>query len=297
MTEISRRQAMAGVAALGAAFALCPPHKSNAGPAAAGEKKWLTLPPTPALPATERSGLVEIDRTKIFFAQFGNGEGPPVLLLHGGLGSSNYWGHQIEYLAGKYRVIVMDTRGHGRSPVMSKVFGYAQFADDVAALLDYLKIDAASVIGWSDGAVTGLQLAIARPKRVSRLFAFGANVTLDGLKGGGARTRVFAEYAARCRIEYRALSPNPEKWPELVAGLSAMWRREPNFGRQTLASIKVPVTVSDGEHDEIIRPDHTARIAKTIPKAKKVILPGVSHFAMLQNPAQFNRAVQAFLGA
>ncbi|MGO9985851.1 MAG: alpha/beta fold hydrolase [Rhodomicrobium sp.] len=297
---------MAGVAAFGVTSALCRSHESNAGPAqergesklagAAGvPPKWLTLPLTPELPATERSDTVEINGTRIFFAQYGSG--PPVVLLHGGLGSSNYWGHLVKDLAGKYLVTVMDTRGHGRSPVMSKSFGYAQFADDVAGLLDHLKIDAASVIGWSDGAVTGLQLAMTTPERVTRLFAFGANVTLDGLKSGGARSRVFAEYAVRCRSEYRKLSPHPEKWPELVAGLRAMWRREPNFAKRALANLQMPVTVSDGDHDEIIRADHTSRIAKTIPNAKLEILCGVSHFAMLQDPIQFNRKVQEFLSA
>src|SRR5712671_5838684 len=144
---------------------------------------WLTLPPTPALPTPTRSDVAAINRTKIFFAQFGAGE--PVLLLHGGMGSSDHWGHQIPELARHFSVIVMDTRGHGRSPVTSAAFGYRLFAEDVVALLGHLGIARASLVGWSDGAVTGLQLAMTRPERVAKLFAFGANSTLDGLKPHG----------------------------------------------------------------------------------------------------------------
>ena len=263
--------------------------------AKAGKARWLTLPPTPALPDQARSGIVAINGVSIFYAMFG--EGPPVLLLHGGLGNSDYWGHQIVHLAGNFAVVVMDTRGHGRSPVPSSTFSYAAFAEDVAGLLDFLKLPKAAIVGWSDGAVTGLQLAMTKPDRVTKLFAFGGNASLDGLKAGGARSPVFAEYARRCRAEYAQLSPHPERWPQLLDGLRVMWRTEPNFTRRDLAAIKAPTTISDGEHDEIIRRDHTEAIARGIPNARLVMLPGVSHFAMLQDPGQFNRALTAFLSA
>jgi pimeloyl-ACP methyl ester carboxylesterase len=237
--------------------------------------------------------VATINGTRIFFAQFGEGE--PVLLLHGGMGSSNHWGHQIPALAKDFSVIAMDTRGHGRSPVTSAAFSYRLFADDVAALLDFLAIPRVAVVGWSDGAVTGLELAMNRPARVSRLFAFGANSAPDGLKPGGARSPVFAAYAQRCRAEYLQLSPRPEKWPQLVEGLRAMWRTQPSFSKEELARIRAPTAISDGEYDEIIRREHTEAMARQIPGARLVMLPRVSHFAMLQDPAQFNAALLGFL--
>ena len=153
----------------------------------------------------------------------------------------------------------------------------------------------AAVVGWSDGAVTGLQLAMTKPDRISRLFAFGANSSLDGLKSNGARSGVFASYGRRCKAEYALLSPHPERWPQLVDGLRVMWRREPNFTEQNLAAVKVPTAISDGEYDEVIKRDHTERMARVIPSARLVILPEVSHFAMLQNPVQFNKSVIEFL--
>jgi pimeloyl-ACP methyl ester carboxylesterase len=256
---------------------------------------WLTLPPTPDLPAASRSGLAAVNGVKIFYAQFGSG--PPVLLLHGGMGNSNYWGHQVRKLAENFSVTVMDTRGHGRSPVMSNVFTFAAFANDAAALLDFLEIPSAAIVGWSDGGITGLQLAITNPKRVSRLFAFGANATLGGMKAGGGRSSTFASYAARCRAEYAALSPTPGKWAQLLAGLRVMWRTEPNFTKRQLSGIGVPTTIADGEHDEIIRPEHTRSMAQDIPGARLVIERNVSHFAMLQDPAQFNKDLADFLAA
>jgi pimeloyl-ACP methyl ester carboxylesterase len=275
-------------------------HKPKSGPkpaAGAGTAKaaWLQLPPTPKLPETKRSGIATINGGDLFYAQFG--AGPPVLLLHGGLANSNYWGHQIEPLMQNFSVIVMDTRGHGRSPVMSRAFGYGLFAQDVVGLLDFLQIPKAAVVGWSDGAITGLQLAMTKPDRVSRLFAFGANSSLDGLKANGARSPVFANFSARCKAEYPALSPHPERWGQLVDGLRVMWRTEPNFTKQQLGQANLPTAISDGEYDEIIKRDHTEMMARAIRDARLLIQPGVSHFAMLQNPAEFNAAMMEFLTA
>ncbi|MBV9628601.1 MAG: alpha/beta fold hydrolase, partial [Xanthobacteraceae bacterium] len=98
--------------------------------------KWLTLPPTPKLPPLRRSETVSVNGARIYFAQCGEA-GPPVLMLHGGLGNSNYWGHQVAELAKQFAVTLMDTRGHGRSPVTSRAFSYGLFAQDAVALLDY----------------------------------------------------------------------------------------------------------------------------------------------------------------
>jgi pimeloyl-ACP methyl ester carboxylesterase len=253
---------------------------------------WLTFPPTPTLPQPTRSELVKLNDASIFFAQFG--KGPPVLLLHGGLANSNYWGHQITHLANDFTVIAMDTRGHGRSPLLSRALSYSLFAKDAVGLLDHLNVAQVSIVGWSDGAITGLQLAVSAPERVSRLFAFGANSSPDGLKPSGANSRAFASYAARRRAEYGELSQHPERWTQLVDGLRLMWRREPNFTTHDLQTVRSPTIISDGEFDEIIKRNHTERLASAIPGARLVIQPAVSHFAMLQNPSQFNMVLRTF---
>jgi pimeloyl-ACP methyl ester carboxylesterase len=254
---------------------------------------WLTLPPTPSLPTASRQGIARVNGTAIFFAQFG--EGPPVLLLHGGLANSNYWSNQIEELSRHFFVTVMDTRGHGRSPVTSGTFSYEIFARDVISLLDFLKISTTALVGWSDGAITGIQLALTSPDRLSALFAFGANATPDGLKAGGAKVGAFAAFIARCRREYLTLSPHPERWPELQKGLSSMWRTQPNFSKGKLGTISLPVTIADGEYDEIIKLEQTKQMASYLTKASLLILPNVSHFAMLQDALGFNKALNDFL--
>jgi pimeloyl-ACP methyl ester carboxylesterase len=144
------------------------------GGAAAAEPPWMTLPPTPALPQpAAESGLAPVNGVKIWYATFGSGE--PVILLHGGLAHAEYWGKQVPALAARYRVVVMDSRGHGRSSRDARPFGYDLMTDDVVGLMDFLKIDKAALVGWSDGAILGLDMALRHPERLSKLFAFAAN--------------------------------------------------------------------------------------------------------------------------
>jgi len=296
--EITRRRALqvlAAVAACGAAGGL---HGETASQSPAAPP-WLTLPPTPPLPRPDKSGIAEVNGTRLFYAQFvpAAAEGAPVLLLHGGMGNSNYWGYQIEALAKTNLVTVVDTRGHGRSPVTSGTLSYDVLADDTVALVQFLQLPPVAIVGWSDGAITGLILAMRKPELVARLFAFGANASLDGMKAGGGRTPVFAAYSSRCKAEYRELSPDPDKWSKLVDGLRAMWHSELHITRRKLAAITIPTTISVGQYDELIRTEHAQDMARAIPGARLVIQPDVSHFAMLQNPDQFNRALADFLAA
>lgn len=295
-SAISRRRCLRGILAFSSIPSFAIQSKGGELKKATIEKQaapWLSLPPTPTLPRSSRQGLASINGVKIFYAQFG--QGPAMLFLHGGLANSNYWGNQISVFSRNFSVTVMDTRGHGRSPFISDKFSYELFADDAVSLLNYLDISRTIVIGWSDGAITALQLAMTRPDRLSGLFAFGANSNLEGLKAGGSHTGAFPTFSARCRQEYSALSPTPNRWPELERGLGRMWRREPMFTRAQLHSIKLTTTISAGEYDEIIRPEDTRQMAQSINGAHLSILPRVSHFAMLQDPSQFNDAIRGFL--
>lgn len=137
---------------------------------------WQELPPTPRLPKAERAGYAPVNGIKLWYSVFGQGE--PVVFLHGGLANADYWGHQVPAVARHYQVIVMDSRGHGRSTRDDRPYGYDLMADDVVALLDYLGVKRAAIVGWSDGAILGLDLALRYPSRVSKVFAFAANSTL-----------------------------------------------------------------------------------------------------------------------
>ena len=129
--------------------------------AARAEPRWQTLPPTPPPVAGATSGYASVDGIRLYYATIGSG--PPVVLLHGGLANSDYWGHQVRALAPRHRVIVVDSRGHGRSSRDDRPFGYDLMADDVVALLDTLKIPRADIVGWSDGGIIGLDLACGMP--------------------------------------------------------------------------------------------------------------------------------------
>ncbi len=261
-------------------------------PVAAAEH-WQTLPPTPAPIPTQQGGQAAANGISIHYAIYGHGT--PVILLHGGLANADYWGNQVPVLAQRHTVIVMDSRGHGRSTRDSRPFGYDLMADDVVALMDVLNVPKADIVGWSDGAIIGLDLALRHPDRVGRIFAFAANTTPSGIKPGVDKNPTFAAYIARAGREYAAYSATPQQYRAFVAQISRMWADQPHWTDAQLRTIKTPVLVVDGDHDEAIRRTHTEYIAAAIPGAGLLILPNVSHFAFLQDPVLFNDAILHFL--
>jgi pimeloyl-ACP methyl ester carboxylesterase len=260
---------------------------------AAAEELWKTLPPTPTPVAGGHADRTEINGIRLYHVEVG--AGPPVVLLHGGLANSDYFADQARVLAQAHRVILVDSRGHGRSTRDQRPFGYDLMADDVIALLDNLKIDKAAIIGWSDGGIIGLDLAMRYPSRVTRVFAFGANTSKSGLKDDFDKSPVFAAYMARAGREYAQLSTTPKQYAAFQAQISKMWESEPDWTDAQLRAIRTPVWVVDGEHDEGIKREHTEYIAATIPGARLLILANVSHFAFIQDPASFNDAIKRFL--
>lgn len=260
---------------------------------ARAEEVWQTLPPPPPMPAAVESGLAPVNDIQMYYAIYGAGD--PVILLHGGLGHSDVWGNQIPAFAARYKVIVADSRGHGRSTRSAQPFGYHLMASDVIALMDDLKVDKAAIVGWSDGGIIGLDMAMNWPDRVTKLFAFGANTNVAGLRDDIGESVVFNAYIENAGKDYERLSPTPTEYEAFVAAISEMWATQPDYKPEELAAIKAPTAIADGEHDEAIRQEHNREMAQLVPGAKLVILPGVSHFAMWQNPELFNKAVLDFL--
>lgn len=259
---------------------------------------WKQLPPTPSLPAGTVGKHVTVNGARIWYAEWNAGAaGVPVLLLHGGFGNSSYFGHLIPVLIKQnQRVIAVDSRGHGRSSAPeNEQITYNLMGEDVVSLLDRLGVSKVSLVGWSDGGCIGYELGINHPERLSRVFAFGCNADMSGLRADCDKTPTFAAYLARTQDEYRALSPTPARWDEFKANIGRMWATLPAYTAAQLASINVPVTVADGQYEECIKAEHNRYVAATIPGARLVFLPSVSHFAMLQNPRQFNAAVLTFL--
>lgn len=263
-----------------------------AGAARGQQPQWLTLPPTPSLPKAAASGYAPVDGIRVWYAVFGHGA--PVLMLHGGLANSNYWGNQVAALERSYRVIVMDSRGHGRSTRNAQPFGYDLMARDVLGLLDFLKIRKAPVVGWSDGAIIGLDIAMRSPERLAKLFAFAANSDPSGV-ADIAKSPVFNAYIARAEKEYEKLSPTPDQYRAFLAQIEKMWATQPNWTAADLERIRVPTWIVDADHDEAIKRENTEFIAAHVPGAGLLIQPQVSHFSFLQDPLQFDNDLLHFL--
>jgi pimeloyl-ACP methyl ester carboxylesterase len=247
------------------------------------------------LPVTNDQGYFEHDGARIWYSTYGTGS--PVILLHGGLGHSGNWGYQVPALVSSgYRAVLIDSRGHGRSTRDRQPFSYELLASDVLAVMDALQLGKASLVGWSDGACTAVILAAKAPARVAGVFFFGCNMDPSGVKPLEATptlNRCFARHAK----DYAQLSATPGHFKAFVDAVTLMQQTQPNYSAEDLAEIRVPVVIVQSEHDEFIKREHAEYLARSIPNSELVVLDGVSHFAPLQRPEQFNNAMLAFLHA
>ncbi|MER9105180.1 alpha/beta hydrolase [Mesorhizobium sp. M0848] len=262
---------------------------------AAAEERWQTLPEPAAMPKPDQSGYAPVNGIQMYYAVFGAGD--PVLLIHGGLGHADIWASQVATLSKTHKVIVADSRGHGRSTRTEQPYGYDLMASDYLALLDHLKIDKIALVGWSDGGIIGIDIALHHPERLTRLFAQAANVTTDGVDPGVMTNKTFAAYIDRSGRDYKKMSKTPDQYDAFVAQMSHMWETEPAWTKEQLAEITTPTAIVAGDHDEAIKREHTEYIASVIPGAKLIILPNASHFAMLQAPDEYSQAVLDFIDA
>ena len=245
------------------------------------------------LPAAEERGHFDHDGARFWYATYGSG--PPVILLHGGLGHSGNWGYQVPALVGSgRRVVLIDSRGHGRSTRDQRPYSYELMASDVLAVMDALHLQKAAVVGWSDGACTGLILARKAPARVAGVFFFACNMDPGGTKPF-VPTPVIDRCFARHTRDYAGLSATPGEFQAFTKAVGLMQRTQPDYSARDLAEIEVPVAIVHAEHDEFIKLEHAQYLARSIPGAELILLPGVSHFAPLQRPQQLSEAVHGFL--
>ena len=247
----------------------------------------------PSLPEARESGYVDNDGARIWHARFG--AGPPVVLLHGGLGNAGNWAYQVPALieAG-YSVVAIDSRGQGRSTRDDRPYSYELMASDTRAVMDVLGIASAAFIGWSDGADTALVLSRQTPSRCAGVFFFACNVDATGTKPFEATPvidRIYNQHVA----DYASLSPTAGGFEAMRDDLGIMQADQPNYSAADLSGVGVPVWVVLGEHDEFIKREHAEYIARSIPGARFVLLPEGSHFAPLQRPDAFNAVVLDFL--
>jgi pimeloyl-ACP methyl ester carboxylesterase len=256
------------------------------------EAEGIALPPLSNYGSDH--GHVEHEGALIWYASYGTGA--PIILLHGGLGHSGNWGHQVPaLLEAGYRVILIDSRGHGRSTRDTRPYTYELMASDVLAVMDTLQLKQASFIGWSDGACIALITAAQAPNRIAAAFFFGCNMDPSGLKQIDQRNPLLSRCLSRHLQDYAQLSATPDDFHYFAEAVGVMMKSQPNYTAHDLSQIKVPVLIVQAEHDEFIRDEHAEYLAHNIPDAKLLFLKDVSHFAPLQRPQQFNEALLAFL--
>ena len=214
------------------------------------------------------------------------GRGKPLILLHGNGEDGSYFEHQIDCFSADYRVIALDTRGHGQSPRGEKPFTIVQFAEDLHDFMDENGIDQAILLGFSDGGNIALTFALKYPERVEKLILNGANLFPSGVK---------ARYQWPIEIGYRVARLFSKKSEEAKQNteMLGLMVNEPHIDPSELAHLNMPALVVAGTKD-MIKDAHTRLIHESLPNAQLVILEG-NHFVANRNYEAFNSAVEAFL--
>jgi pimeloyl-ACP methyl ester carboxylesterase len=237
---------------------------------------------------------VEIDGVTTYYEE--QGQGDPLVLLHGGMSDSSSWGMQVPAFAAAYRVFAPDRRGHGRTSDTDAPYTYEDMATETIAFLEQVVSGPAHLVGWSDGGNIALLVAAQRPDLVRRQVVVGANFHHEGLMDvadmGGDPD---APEVAMFKGMHDALSPGgPDHWPSFFRRSMQMWREGPTMTVGDLAGIDVPTLVLVGD-DEPITLDHTCALYEALPASQLAIVPGTSHLLLLEKPDAGNKLILDFL--
>ena len=214
------------------------------------------------------------------------GKGMPLILLHGNGEDGTYFVHQIAYFSKQYRVIAVDTRGHGKTPRGTAPFTIEQFADDLYDFMEMMEIPEAVILGFSDGANIAMKFVMKYPEKVKALILNGGNLNPKGVKRG---TQIPIEIGYQIAKRFAPKSPDAKKNMELL-GLMV---NEPDMKPEELGQITVPTLVICGTKD-MIKESHTKEIAENIPDSQLKTIKG-NHFIANKCPDEFNQAVDEFL--
>lgn len=238
----------------------------------------------------EFGNFITINGAKQYYETYG--EGDPLVLIHGNGGSIAYMKPQIEFFARKYKVIVMDCRGRGKSELGTDSLTYMQMAKDIAGILDYLHLDSTYVVGRSDGGILALMLAIYHPEKVKKAVAFAANLTPDTT----ALYPFFYNEVIQDRKqadEMLAKNDTTQNW-KILQQRNRLMEFQPHISAYDLHKIKCPVLVMSTDRD-IIRLEHTLFIYHNIAQANLCIINGEDHYFSMTNPELFNQTVAGYL--
>lgn len=219
-----------------------------------------------------------------------SGDGEVLLVLHPGGTDVRALSPLLHELAEGYRIIAPEQRGHGHTPDCDGEWHFADMASDTAALLDAMAVRRAHVVGWSDGAIVGLHLALSRPDLVASLVFGGAPFHVDGWRAGvldGALPSFMAD-------AYAAVSPDGAgHWPVVAEKSNRMHATEPAVSEPELRTLTMPVLVVLGDDDEV-RFDHVVRMYEALPDGELAILPRSTHGLIVEKPDLLARVIRDF---
>lgn len=221
---------------------------------------------------------------ELYYQEEGSGE--PFILLHGNGENSSYFKNQIDYFQSKYRVIALDTRGHGKSPRGDAPFTIEQFSYDLYDFIKAHRISSAVILGFSDGANIAMKFAMKHPDMVKALILNGGNLNPRGVK---RTTQIPIAIGYKIAKHFAVKSQDAKKNAEML-GLMV---NDPNIEPCELSQITSPTLVICGSKD-MIKESHTKEIAESIPNARLAIIEG-NHFIASKCPTKFNQTVDSFL--
>ncbi len=235
----------------------------------------------------------------LYIAEAGNSHGEPIVLLHGGLGSRTDFEPLAAHLASDYRMIAIDSRGHGRSAIGQNILTYRQLAEDVAAVLDQLGLSKAGIIGHSDGGIVALRLAASGLAQPRFVIAVGAHWQLpdnDPTRGiyESITVEEWREMFAQQVERYETENPDPN-FSALFEATRAMWlgKDESAYPGETVSAITAPLLVVHGDEDFLVSRTQAFELAERVEGARLLNLPFASHTVLEDSPAD---VLPAFIG-
>jgi pimeloyl-ACP methyl ester carboxylesterase len=257
------------------------------------------------------TGYAPVNGLKMYYEIHGSGE--PVVLLHGAfMAISGDWNDWISELSKTRKVIAIEMQGHGRTADIKRDLSYENLADDVAGLLDYLKIPSADIIGYSLGGGVAMQCAIRHPNKVRKVVSISAVLRRDGWvkEGVDALSSLTAEVfkGSPMEAEYKKLSPTPNEFPAFVKHVVAMASKPYDFGTDNLKATKAPFFFIHGDADGV-RLDHIAEMYRLKgggnihgdmqprPESRLAILPDTTHVTLMNRMSIIVPMVNDFLDA
>ena len=231
----------------------------------------------------------EVRGIKLYVEEYGKGQ--PLVLIHGNGGSISSMSTILPYFSEKYRTIAVDSRAHGKSIDNGDSLSFEMMADDIASLLNQMNINSAYIIGWSDGGIIALDIAMRHPEKVIKLASTGANLWPDSTALLPSIWKEEKKYYDSQKDIKRLTNDERNSWKVFMLD----WE-QPNISLASLKKIQTPSLIICGDHD-LIRIEHTVHIFQNIPKAELWVLPNSGHATLIEHSKEFCETVNKFFSS